>query len=242
MKVMMILSYDGSKFRGFQIQRDGSKSVANTLEEIFKRLGIDSKFNASGRTDSFVHAINQVIDIDLPPYWSDLVRLKTILNRHLHPHIHIKQIREVDESFHARYSAKKRQYRYIIKESEFCVFGSQYYLFYKHKIDIELISRAVKLFEGRHDFKGFMKQGSDIKSTIREIFKARVYRYGDYVVFSFVADGFLRSQIRMMVAFLLMINEGKRDLDDLLEQINLKKIHSRVLAEPNGLYLTRIWY
>ena len=242
MKVMMTFSYDGSKFRGFQIQRDGQNSVANNLKRVFQRLGIYSDFNASGRTDSFVHALNQVIDIDLPPYWSDLVRLKTTLNRHLHPHIHIKKISEVDESFHARYSAKKRHYRYIIKEGEFCVFGSPYYLFYNHIIDIELMRRAVKLFEGRHDFKGFMKQGSDTKSTLREIFKARAYRYGDFVVFSFIADGFLRSQIRMMVAFLLMINEGKIDLDDLLDQINLRRISSRVLAEPNGLYLTRIWY
>jgi len=118
MRVKLTISYDGSKFRGFQAQRDGTATVANTLESAFASLGIKEKFNASGRTDSGVHALNQVVDIKLPPYWSDLMKLKIMLNRRLHPSIHIKSIDKVKDSFHARFSAKKRQYRYIIKQSK----------------------------------------------------------------------------------------------------------------------------
>lgn len=242
MKVMMTLSYDGSKFRGFQLQRDGTKTVANKLERVFKRLKIDSAFNASGRTDSFVHALNQVIDINLPPYWSDLDKLKTTLNRHLHPEIHIKQIKVVDHDFHARFSAKKREYRYIIKEGEYSVFEAPYVLFYDKRLDIELLKEAIKVFEGEHDFRNFMKSGSDVLSSVRRVYKTLAYIYNDSLILSFIANGYLRSQIRMMVAYLLMINEGKKSIDDLKDELSLKHSSNIKPIEPNGLYLARIWY
>ena len=242
MRVKLTISYDGSKFRGFQAQRDGTATVANTIESAFASLGIKEKFNASGRTDSGVHAINQVVDIKLPPYWSDLNKLKTMLNRRLHPSIHIKSIVKVKDSFHARFSAKKRQYRYIIKQSDFCVFSSPYYLFYDKSIDLTLLSTAMKLYEGEHDFRYFMKSGSDTTTTKRAIYKSRVYRYKDMIIFSFTAQGYLRSQIRMMVAFLLQINEKKLSIKNLEDQLLLDEVYSCELVEPNGLYLTRIWY
>ncbi len=241
MKVKITLSYDGSQFFGFQAQRDGTKTVANRLQEALSKLGIEPKFNASGRTDSGVHATYQVIDLFLPKHWSDLKRLQNYLNRVLMPQIYIRAIDEVDESFHARFSAKSRLYRYIIKDGEFCPFLSSYMLF-KRGISVDLLDEASRLFEGEHDFEYFKKSGSDEKSTIRRIKKARFYRYKDFYIFSVEADGFLRSQIRMMLSFLLKIDDGVLSMDDLKDQIDLKSHRSSTLAEPQGLYLSFVKY
>jgi tRNA pseudouridine38-40 synthase len=240
LRVKITLSYDGSKFHGFQAQRDGTVTVANTIEKALHSLKIEPKFNASGRTDSGVHATAQVLDLTLPPHWHDLFRLKNYLNNLLYPHIHISSIIEVDESFHARYSVKRRLYRYLLKDSV-DVFGYSYMLEHKN-IDLIKLNSASKLFEGKHDFLYFHKSGSDIKSSVRSIYKCRFYKYKDLYVFGIEADGFLRSQIRMMLAFLLKINDNLLDEDDLISQLDKKSVKCRDIAPPNGLYLAKIKY
>ncbi len=241
MRVKITLSYDGSQFHGFQIQKDGTHTVANKLQRAFISLGIKGSMHASGRTDTGVHATAQVIDIDLPEYWSKLPELKKRLNHFLLPDIYIKKIEPVSAAFHARFSAKKRLYRYLLKAGEPSVFASPY-LLYHDKIDLPLLERAARLYEGEHDFAYFMKQGSDVGSTVRQIYKCRFYRYKDLYVFSVEGSGFLRSQIRMMVDFLLKINDGALSIEDLQAQIDKKKWINRSLAKPNGLYLAKIKY
>jgi len=241
MKVMMRLAYDGSRFQGFQIQNSGVPTVANRLQEIFHSLGIREKFNASGRTDSGVHATDQVIDIRLPGYWKDLQQLQKSLNKKALPDIYIKKIEKVPEHFHARYSAKRRRYRYLVSTQTPSVFKA-YYRLYTDPFDIGRVAAAVRLFEGRHDFVHFKKSGSDTTNFVRTIYRARFYQYGENGVFLFEADGFLRSQIRMMVDFLLKIGNGRLSSEALLRQLAAKEVISTDLCPPNGLYLSRIFY
>lgn len=241
MKVKLILSYDGSKFYGFQEQNSGVKTVSNTLKDALSLLGVEPKFNASGRTDRGVHATYQVIDLTLPKHWRDLIRFKTYLNRHLLPSIYVKSVKEVDESFHARYDAKSRLYRYLIYKGKRSVFLSDYVIF-KDSLDLDLLNSASKLFEGKHDFGGFLKSGSDENSTIRTIKRSFFYEYKDFYIYSVEANGFLRSQIRMMLSFLLKIDEKKLTRKELKDQLELKKIYSKELVESNGLYLSFVKY
>jgi len=241
MKVKITLSYDGSQFHGYQSQKDGTKTVANKLQEAFSAFGIHAKINASGRTDRGVHATGQVIDIDLPAYWSDLERLKNYLNRVCEPFIMISRIQEVGEDFHARYSAKSRVYRYLIKVGEPSVFAHSF-VTYHDSVDFLKIKESMVLFEGEHDFEYFSKTGSDPKSTVRKITKCRFYKHKELYVFSFEANGYLRSQIRMMVDFLLKISDGELKKEELIEQLEKNKMHNRNLAKPNGLYLAKIKY
>ncbi len=241
MRVKITLSYDGSQFYGYQSQRDGTQTVANRIERALVSLGIEGKCRASGRTDRGVHATGQVIDVDLPAHWSDVGRLKNYLNRLCAPSIHISDISIVQEDFHARYSAKRRIYRYLLKVGEPSVF-EQAYISYHDSIDSEKIKSAIKLFEGEHDFAYFCKHGSAPKSTIRHIMKCRFYYHKGCYIFSFEANGYLRSQIRMMVDFLLQISDGKMDEEALKEQLEKKRVHSRRLAAANGLYLVRVKY
>lgn len=237
----MTLSYDGSKFYGFQIQNSGVPTVANRLYEIFSSLGIKSRFDASGRTDRGVHAVAQVISLDLPSFWSDLFALKRNINKKALPSIYVHDIKAVNDDFHARFDAKKRAYRYIVSTREPNVFLTPYVLYTK-PFDLYKVKEAVKLFEGAHDFALFAKEGSDVAHYEREIYRSKFYEYGDFFIFGFEADGFVRSQIRLMVSFLLKIGSGLLDKSDLKDQLILRKTFVRDPVAPNGLYLSRIWY
>ena len=242
MKVKITLSYDGSKFYGFQFQKNGTWSVANKLKKIFESLNIYSNFNCSGRTDKGVHATAQVIDIDLPYFWiNELDKLRVFMNQKATPDIYIKKIEPVKDSFHSRYSAKRRKYRYFIKIGEPNPFLASYMLYIK-ELDIKKVTNAISLFEGEHDFEYFRKSGSDVKSSKRVIFRSKFYKYKEFYIFSFEANGYLRSQIRLMVGFLLKISEGTLTRDDLLAQLNKEKKSSSYLVSPNGLYLSKIIY
>ena len=241
MRVKISLAYDGSRYLGFQVQSQTSQTVAGALYEALGALHIESKIVASGRTDKDVHATRQIIHIDLPPYWSDLKKLKQQINHKLPASIRIKTVQSVPNEFHARYSALKRSYCYIISTKDISVFQSSY-LHYEPFIDMPLIQEALKLFYGTHDFEYFQKTGGGTKSSIRTIFSARIYAYHEFYILRFTANGFLRSQIRMMVEMLLRVNNGTLSIYQIKEQLEKRKKHSFKLANPAGLYLTNITY
>ncbi|MDD5203323.1 MAG: tRNA pseudouridine synthase A, partial [Sulfurimonas sp.] len=118
MRVALTLAYNGTSFLGSQTQSETSNTVLGKLESVLSLLGISSRAIASGRTDKGVHATGQVCHIDLPAFWSDIQKLRDVLNQKLPKTIRVTKINAVDPAFHARYSAKKRVYRYIIKQAE----------------------------------------------------------------------------------------------------------------------------
>ncbi len=242
MRVKMTLSYDGSHFYGFQVQNSGVPTVANRLYEALRALGIDAPFEASGRTDRGVHATGQVISLDIPVFWQrDLEKLRTHINRRALPHILVHRIEQVADDFHARYDAKKRTYRYIVSDREPSVFLTPYRL-YTAPFDAAAIHEAVKLFEGEHDFRLFSRTGSDTTDFVRRMYRARFYAHEKDYIFSFEANGYLRSQIRLMVSFLLKIGYGTVTKEDLKAQLLCQREVVRDPVAPNGLYLTRIRY
>ncbi len=240
-RIKITLAYDGSRYYGFQVQKGAKQTVASELYEALHSLNIHAKIIASGRTDRDVHATGQVIHIDLPSHWKDIKKLQRELTRKLSGFIHIKHISQVSEDFHARFGAKKRLYRYIITTKKPTPYESAY-LTYVPALNIQTIKQALPSLEGTHDFKYFQKSGSSPTSTVRTIFKAKIYEHQGLYILSFEANSFLRSQIRMIVAFLLKINEGVLTKKELQEQLALTKRHSRTLADPNGLYLAKITY
>jgi len=236
MRCALTLAYNGTSFLGSQAQKSSSNTILGNLQKVLSKLSIDSKIVASGRTDKGVHASGQVCHIDLPSFWYDLEKLKRVLNEMLPPSIQVKVVKEVDAEFHARYSAKKRVYRYIIKEAKSNPFEDNFVTFLD-SIDFKKIEQNIKLYVGQHDFANFMKTRSDTKSSVREVYKAFAYKHKDYIILNFEANGFLRSQIRLMVAALL-----KLDAKELQEQLRCEKKHKVKPAPSNGLYLARIKY
>jgi len=236
MRCALTLAYNGTLFLGSQIQKETSNTVFGNLGLALSKLGIDSKVVASGRTYKGVHATAQVCHIDLPGFWSDLPKLQRVLNTMLLDSIEVKHIKAVDDSFHARYSAKKRVYRYIIKNEKSNPFEASFITFIED-VDFEKIQENIKLFIGEHDFKFFMKTGSDANSTTRIIYRAFAYKHKGTIVLNFEANGFLRSQIRLMVGALL-----KSTCQEIEELLAYKKQHKVKPAPSNGLYLAKIKY
>jgi tRNA pseudouridine38-40 synthase len=240
MRVKAVITYDGSLYEGFQKQKRTPKTVTGVLEKTLRSLQIDSPVTGSGRTDAGVHATGQVIHFDLPPFWNDLEKLKVMLNRKL-TDIRFKHITAVPSTFHARFDAKKRIYRYVFKTVPPSVFEQKYISYYP-PFDTVLLQEALKYFVGEHDFSLFHKSGSDIHTSVREIYHTAYIQRGKYHYIYFQANGFLRSQVRMMIDAAMQCANGEMTLTALREQLGCTKKHSTKLAPPQGLYLAKILY
>ncbi|OCL87519.1 tRNA pseudouridine synthase A [Aliarcobacter thereius] len=240
MNLKFTISYDGSAFFGSQKQTN-KNTVEDELLKVFKALNISTKIILSGRTDKDVHATKQVFNCKIPDFWEDLIKLKEVINRKIIKSINILKIEKVNDDFHSRFSAKERTYRYLITTKKTNPFNSKYITYVK-SIDEELLQKAIKEFIGVYDFLYFHKTGSQKEQTKREIYNTKFYKYRDIYVFKFTANSYLRSQIRLMVGFLLAINEKKLSIEDLRNQLRLKKHIFKIPISPNGLYLSRIKY
>ena len=201
MRLKLVFSYDGSKFQGSQTQPH-KNGVEDALGVALAHVGIFSKIISSSRTDKGVHANNQVACVECGEHFKDFTRLKALINRHAHPAIHVKFISSVKDDFHPRYDATARAYRYIINHGEFSPFLAPYETFLP-RFDLNLANELLALFVGEHDFSAFMKLGSDVKSPVRRVKKAFCYARGERTIIIFKANGFLRAQVRLMVASVL---------------------------------------
>ena len=240
MNLKFVISYDGSLFQGSQKQPNGL-TVEDKLLKAFKKINIETNIVLSGRTDKEVHATGQVFNCLVPDYWEDFFKLKEILNKNLPSSIKVLKISKVKDDFHSRFHAKKRVYRYLITTKPTTPFNDKFITHVKN-INEELLQKAIKEFVGVYDFKYFHKTGSDKELTKREIFDTKFYKYKDIYVFKFTANSYLRSQIRLMVGFLLAINDNKQSIENLKEQLTLQKHHFKTPAVANGLYLAKIKY
>ena len=241
MRVKLTLQYNGSRFQGSQSQTETDNTVMGTLQKVLERLGIPSKPVASGRTDAGVHAFRQVVHFDLPPYWTSLQKLERALAHQLPDAVGIRRIERAGDDFHARYSAKRRVYRYIMSDKRPNPFEADFVTF-TPPLELERLNVAMHLFVGEHDFDYFKKTGSDVKHFVRTVYRAFAYRRKGYTVLYFEANGYLRSQIRMMADAVLKVNDGAMTLQQLKEQIDAKVRHSTDLAPAAGLYLSKIIY
>ena len=232
MRLKLVFSYDGSKFQGSQTQPH-ENGVEDALGAALAHVGIFSKIISSSRTDKGVHANNQVACVECGEHFSDFARLKALINRHAHPAVHLKFISRVQDCFHPRYDATARAYRYIVNHGEFSPFLAPYETFLP-RFDLNLANELLALFVGEHDFSAFMKLGSDVKSPERRVKKAFCYARGERSIIVFKANGFLRAQVRLMVASVLkaleLVKNGKFKETDALEF----KFECTRKAKPGG--------
>lgn len=240
MRIKAVITYDGSTYQGFQKQTSTKATIATAIEDALISLQIHSPITASGRTDAGVHATGQVIHFDVPHFWHDLDKLKTALNRKLDS-ISIKHLDFVAEDFHARFSAKKRVYRYVFKTHKPSVFEQAYIAQYE-PFDPDMLQQALGCFVGLHDFNYFRKTGTPTHTTLREIYRAFYRSYKGYHFIYFEANGFLRSQVRMMVDAAMACARQEMRIEELQEQLRCQKKHRSQLAPASGLYLAKIIY
>ncbi len=241
MRYKLTISYDGSHFFGYQRQ----KNKITVQEEIEKSLSIIFKTNieikSAGRTDTNVHAINQVAHFDSSQE-VPIKGLQKALNKMIKPYIYVKNIEIVDDSFHSRYNAIKKEYRYYISTNEYNPIKASYIYYYPYDIDINKIKQVIPCFVGTKDFVSLSK-GHDKENTVRTIELLEVKENNGIYEFRIVGDGFLRNMVRIIIALLLKVNEDKLTADDINKIIESKDRKSAPWTAPGeGLYLYKIYY
>lgn len=241
MRYKIVIAYDGAFFHGFQRQTS-LISVQSVLEETLTEiLKTEVIIHGAGRTDALVHAYGQVVHFDssqlVPPK-----NLKKILNKKIYPHIYVKDIEIVDETFHARKSAKGKEYHYVVDIGEYDPLKNNYVLYHHNRLDIEKIKQAMTYIEGTHDFKSLAKN-KELKTTIRTIKSFELMVEGTKLTFKIVGNGFMYNMVRIIVALMLKVGEGKLTVADVPRII---EAHDRKLvpwvAPARGLYLMKVFY
>lgn len=244
MRMKITISYDGSDYYGFQIQKKKEQiSVQQVLEETLSRFFAENiKIVGSGRTDRGVHALKQVCHFDLVENKYTLDRILYSLNRMLPNNIHIESLEQVDDSFHARYSVKKKTYRYIINNGVTSPFLVNYAFQQDKLLDLDLMKKGMNLFVGTHNFQNFCTN-KETDDFIRTIYSFEMNFKDGLILFDITGNGFRRYMVRMIMGTLIALGEHKITLDEINELINKEnRTIVSYKAIPNGLYLYDIMY
>lgn len=234
--------YDGSDYFGFQRQLK-QRTVQGELEKILKIITKeDINLISAGRTDRKVHANHQVSNfMTSSPIPAD--KIKYILNNSLPKDIYIFNVEDVPENFNSRFSAKNREYVYLISW-ERNPFEARYCKYVREKIDREKFHKILSSFIGIKDFKNFRLSDCVSRVTIREIYSIDVeYFEKNKLKIIIKGSSFLKSQIRIMVGTALEIYNGNLS-ENYIEILlsDFSKEYRKILAEPEGLYLNKIEY
>ena len=242
---LLKIEYDGTKFVGWQSQKNG-ESIQDSIERALKKiLKKNTKITGAGRTDKGVHAISQFANfkskkkIDNKKIFIDSINF--FLKKNL---ISILDIREKNENFHARFNAKLRTYEYLIvnRQGTLSIYKNKAW-HVKKKIDIKLIKKGAKLFEGTHDFSTFRAASCSAKSPIKKIYPIKINKKNDMIKIKVISKSFLQNQVRSMVGCLIYLSTGKWNIIEFKKAFRSKKRFKCAPPAPAcGLYLLNIKY
>jgi tRNA pseudouridine38-40 synthase len=239
----VVLAYDGTDFCGWQIQRR-ERTVQGVVEEALQRLhDRPVRVRAAGRTDSGVHAHGQVISFDSDSTIPD-ERVAKAINSRLPRDVRAIHASPVSEDFHARYSARRRIYKYYILPAE-CShpFSRRYCLTVKRKLDLQRLNGFASRIAGLHDFTTFAASGDTSESMIREVFSSAFYVEGDFIVFRIEGNAFLWRMVRSLVGTMLSLDADGKPPAALSEAISARdRQFAGETAPAKGLSLYEVVY
>ena len=242
MRYKLIVSYDGTDFLGFQIQPKG-RTIQGEIEKAIHLLtGQEVRITASGRTDTGVHALGQVISFDLDTK-IDVKRLYKAINAYLPPDIRVLSCEIAPCDFNARKSAKRKTYEYSWYISEVEIPTKERYSLRVDNVDLDKVKSASKLFLGEHDFVAFSSTGSNVNSTIRRVYSIKVEKKGIDIKISITGSGFLYNMVRIICGTLLEVGLGKRTEQDIITAISTgaRKFAGKTLS-AKALCLKQVKY
>ncbi len=243
MRYLATVKYNGTHFQGWQRQPN-VLTIQGSIETVLsKLLDKETLIYGSGRTDAGVHALGQRFHFDSDKKIEDLDKFRYALNRLLNRDIHIDEIIQVADDFHARLSAKSKVYQYIINIGEDDPFNVDFKHFYPRQLDIESLSKAAELFYGRHDFRNFTSKEEDQEDFVREIFGIHVFTPENHLIIEISGNGFMRYMVRMIVGTLIEIGMGRFTIEETAQLLDNPDRHFvNYKAPPNGLYLVKVDY
>ena len=240
MRYLATVSYDGSKYNGFQRLND-LPSVQKEIEEALTIINKDKVIiKGSGRTDKGVHAIGQTfhfdLDIDINPK-----RLVNAINSLINNYVRITDCILVKDDFHARFNVKRKIYKYYINLGNYDIFKNDYIYNYCHKLNINDMTKASKYLIGKHSYKAFVSGYRENYNS--EIYNIKFIKNKDILEITFVGKSFYRYMVRNIVGALLLVGENKISILDFKSMIDsdIKK-YTYITVPANGLYLERVEY
>jgi len=242
--VKLIIAYDGTDYKGWQIQTS-EPTIQGIIEE---KLGIilnqKTRIAGSGRTDTGVHALNQVAHFKANSK-IEPESLKKGLNSLLPPDIVVKELSEVDADFHARYSAKSRIYKYLIWRCDtFSPFYKRFSWQVHYQLDLEEMRKAAECLVGLHDFASFEGTGSASLTSEREIMRFTIRgRAKGWIVTTIEATAFLRHMVRNIMGTLIEVGKGSMTVAEFRDILESKdRSRAGITAPPQGLFLKKVKY
>ena len=244
-RYQILIEYVGTNYNGWQVQRKGKTiqgRIQNTISKIFKE-----KINiiGSGRTDSGVHALEQSAHFDTNTKIKDSYKFLKSVNHFLSRYgISILDLKKRKLTFHARYSAKARIYKYVIlnRKSDSVLKNKRCWHIIK-KLDIEMMKKGAKKLIGTKDFSTFRSSSCSAKTPVRTIKSIKFLTKQDIIEIEIKAQSFLQNQVRSMVGCLKYVGEDKWSIQKFDKIIKSKKrINCAPPAPAEGLYLTKVIY
>jgi len=238
-----ICSFNGANYHGFQRQPKHTTIQGEIESALHRVLNQSVGITGCSRTDAGVHArkfcFNAIIESAIP-----CENLVIALNDQLPNDIVILYCEQADESFNARFSAKGKEYVYLINnKKQRDVFLQSY--FYPYELNLKLLQETAQLFVGEHDYAAFHKQCTmnNVQCTIREIFSFDVIENNGFVEFIIRGNGFLYNMVRILAGTLIYVNEGKRTAEDISEAFKTgDREKAGKTLPPQGLYLNEVFY
>ena len=244
-RYQILIEYDGFSRIGWQIQKKG-ESIQKILQNVFSKVLKEKiKIYGSGRTDKNVHSMEQSAHFDLNSKIINVNSTIKTLNYFLNKkNISILKIKKKNDKFHARHSAKKRSYIYLIRNNiSKSVLNRNREWHIITKIDVNLIKKGASKLLGTHDFSTFKASNCNSNSPIKTIYKINISKKNNLIKIRFVSKSFLKSQVRSMVGCLKYLGEKKWTLDRFEQVFKSKnRKYCAPLAPPHGLYLEKVTY
>ena len=242
--IKLTIEYDGKDFNGWQKQ-PGKPNIQGSIEYAIEQItGEKIELFASGRTDAGVHAYGQVANFktnsNLP-----IEKFPIAINTKLKRSIRILNAEEVQESFHSRLTCKRKTYRYVINNSP--IASAIYRNLETHipqKLNVDKMKKAIKYFEGEHDFKAFKASGTSSKNSVRKIYKAEIIEKDNNRIFiHLTGSGFLYNMVRIIAGTLVDVGLEKIEPEDIPNIIlsGKRELAGKTL-QPNGLFLLNVEY
>ena len=239
--IKLIIEYDGSQFSGWQWQPN-VRTVQGELQSSLKKiLQQNIKLIGSGRTDVGVHALGQVANFHTGKAL-DIENIVNGVNSTTGWDVQILHAEEVDSSFHSRYDAKLRYYRYVISKQRKAI-GRQYAWVFEQKLDIEAIHKGSTYFLGEHDFKSFCQTQTDATNFISNVYSLEWQENDQKIVMEICANRFLHNMVRVIVGTLIEVGRNKIDPENIQKILLAQdRFAAGMTAPAQGLFLVRIEY
>ena len=242
--IKLEITYDGTDFCGWQVQKN-ARTVQGAIEEALSVIHKDRvTLHYAGRTDSGVHAIGQVANFYSGVDTIPAEKYVPALNRLLPDDITIVSSRQVDDDFHARYSATNRIYRYYLHPSRYCSSVQARFCYpLGRDVNVQRMNDLASVLIGKHDFSSFATETDDEMSTVRLITNSYFFAKGPYIVYHIAGNGFLRKMVRAIVGTILELERQDADGRELKTILQAKsRSEAGETAPSKGLFLHRVEY